>query len=495
MPVSIVSNHSAIFAQNSVLHRSQELSNSTSRLSSGQRVATSEDDASSLVIGNGLRVQVAAYRTAQINAAGGVSLAQVADGALNEIGDILVRMQSLAVQARSGQISNAERSIINTEYQSLLSEISRISEDTTFNGVSLLTGSSTTTTSNNGLGGSNLLAAAGISDIAFEEGVGDGMYQFSYAAATNTITATNMVTGQTADVIISPNAIGSGSTEMVPVGGMGIQLTLNENFNKAADLAGVNASSVVGGTGVIDDTTLAVSNFVLDGTTPLAGADIDSTALTMDVLVPANSTLSMTLNGTVFTATGVNLSTTGVKTATLSDGAGNSFDVSFEVTNAFDGNEAAGLALAQMGQLAGSTNTPQDHKTFTFQVGTSTDGSDRVSVQIDAVRLTDLGLFATDLNSDMAAGSVLSQLDNAQTYINNVRAQLGAVMQRLEFAGNSLSISIENAEATRSALLDVDVASEITALTQNQAMLEASISMLAQANLRPNILLGLLRNG
>ena len=116
-------------------------------------------------------------------------------------------------------------------------------------------------------------------------------------------------------------------------------------------------------------------------------------------------------------------------------------------------------------------------------------------MQIDAVRLTDLGLFATDLNSDMAAGSVLSQLDDAQTYINNVRAQLGAVMQRLEFAGNSLSISIENAEATRSALLDVDVASEITALTQNQAMLEASISMLAQANLRPNILLGLLRNG
>jgi flagellin len=496
MPVSIVSNSSAIFARDSVAQRSTELAMNTNRLSSGQRVMSAEDDASALVIGNGLRMQIAAYRTAQINASGGISLAQVADGALNELTDILVRMQSLSVQSRSEQISDNERSILNTEYQSLLSEIDRVAADTTFNGVSLLTGSTTTVSELNALGGNSLVStAAGISSISFEDSVGDGMFQFSYTAATNTFTAENLENGAISNVIISPDAIGAGSTETVPIGGMGIQVVLNENFNKAVDMAGADSASIVGGTGAIDNTTIQLGTFVLDNTNPLEGADIDARDIAMNVTVPGASVLSIDLNGTTFTSAGVDLTSAGVKIATLTDGAGNSFQVSFEVTNAFDGAETASITMAELGQLAGSESTPLSYKEFDFQVGTSVDGSDRVNVRIDAIRIVDLGLTGTAVTNREEATSAITQIDAALSRVNNVRAQLGAAMQRLEFASSSLAVSIENAESTRSSLLDVDVSSEITELTQSQALLEAGISMLAQANLRPNILLGLLRNG
>ena len=101
MPVSIVSNLSSQFAQSSIRLRNEHVTLSTQRLSSGQRVFAASEDPAAVAVATGLRVENAALANAQINAAGGVSMLQIADGALAQIGDIAIRLKALATQASS----------------------------------------------------------------------------------------------------------------------------------------------------------------------------------------------------------------------------------------------------------------------------------------------------------------------------------------------------------------------------------------------------------
>ena len=91
-----------------------------------QRVVSARDDAASLAIGSRLNSQVQALRQASVNAGQAVSMLQIADGAMAKVNDVLIRMKTLAVQAGSGQLSDTERGMLNTEYQLLVSEVSRI---------------------------------------------------------------------------------------------------------------------------------------------------------------------------------------------------------------------------------------------------------------------------------------------------------------------------------------------------------------------------------
>src|SRR5690606_15859249 len=92
-------------------------------------------------IGSRVAAEVGALKQALINTGQAASMLQIADGAMARANDILTRMKALAVQASSGQISDTERSILDTEYQALKTEIARIGNDTEFNGVKMLAGS------------------------------------------------------------------------------------------------------------------------------------------------------------------------------------------------------------------------------------------------------------------------------------------------------------------------------------------------------------------
>lgn len=114
---------------------------SIAALASGKRISQAFQDIASLSVGTALQTQVSSLRTASQNVAQASSLLQVADGGLGQIGDILQRMQALAVQSNSGVLSAASRSGLNDEYQQLANEINRLSGNTNFNGVKLLDGS------------------------------------------------------------------------------------------------------------------------------------------------------------------------------------------------------------------------------------------------------------------------------------------------------------------------------------------------------------------
>ncbi|MCG8589377.1 MAG: flagellin FliC, partial [Proteobacteria bacterium] len=122
------------------------LQKSLQRLSSGLRISRAADDAAGLAISENLRADIRSLNQAQRNANDGISLLQVAEGALNEASAILVRMRELATQAANGTLGSDERTTVNNEFQDLLTEIDRIANVTTFNGINVLNSASTTVT-------------------------------------------------------------------------------------------------------------------------------------------------------------------------------------------------------------------------------------------------------------------------------------------------------------------------------------------------------------
>jgi flagellin len=116
------------------------LGRSLERLSSGNRINRAADDAAGLAISESLRGMIRGYMQADRNANDGISLVQVAEGSLNEVSTMLIRLRELGVQASSDTIGDTERKFIDVEYQQLKSEMQRITESTTFNGFDLLNG-------------------------------------------------------------------------------------------------------------------------------------------------------------------------------------------------------------------------------------------------------------------------------------------------------------------------------------------------------------------
>lgn len=140
MGLRITTNVASLNAQKNFQFTQRGLDRSLARLSSGYRINQAADDAAGLAISEQLKGQIRGLRQASRNANDGISLVQVAEGGLNEVSSMLIRLRELAVQAASDTIGDTERKFIDVEYQQLKSEIQRISEVTTFNGRDLLNG-------------------------------------------------------------------------------------------------------------------------------------------------------------------------------------------------------------------------------------------------------------------------------------------------------------------------------------------------------------------
>jgi flagellin len=140
MGLRINTNVASLNAQRNLIGTKWGLDKSLEKLSSGYRINRAGDDAAGLAISENLRAQIRGLKQASRNAQDGVSLVQVAEGGLNEISSIMIRLRELAVQAASDTIGPVERQFLNVEYDQLVSEIDRIADGTEFNGTQLLSG-------------------------------------------------------------------------------------------------------------------------------------------------------------------------------------------------------------------------------------------------------------------------------------------------------------------------------------------------------------------
>lgn len=177
MGLRIMTNVPALNAQKNLYSTGLSLNRSMARLASGQRINQASDDAAGLAISENLKGQIRGLRQANRNANDGISLVQVAEGTLNEVSNMLIRLRELGVQAASDTIGDTERKFVNVEYQQLKSEIQRVTESTNFNGYDLL----------NGTGGM-LDIQVGVNNDPFKDRI-----SFDSGAANSTLDALGLV--------------------------------------------------------------------------------------------------------------------------------------------------------------------------------------------------------------------------------------------------------------------------------------------------------------
>ncbi len=249
MVLSITSNSSAEVIQRNMELTERRVGRSFTKITSGTRVFSAREDAASLAIGTGLRMDIASLRSAQVNASTGVSMLQVADGSLGEISDILSRMGSLSSSAQNEAISDTERGFIDQEYQLLKAEISRISAQTQFNGQPLLGGASGISILSQG---ANVDAASGFSAFEFDPDKVNALDNFTieFDPAINMMRMTNTTSGLFQDVLV-PISPPPGFQNSYNFSTLGVKITLSSAFNIATPI-GNPPISVLPGPGAAD---------------------------------------------------------------------------------------------------------------------------------------------------------------------------------------------------------------------------------------------------
>jgi flagellin len=140
MGLRINTNIGAMSANRALAKTQEGQAKSYERLASGERITQAGDDAAGLSISENLRAQIRSMGQAERNANDGISFTQVAEGGITEIGNIVIRLRELAIQAGSDTVGDKERGFINKEAQSLMAEVDRIANVTNFNGTALLNG-------------------------------------------------------------------------------------------------------------------------------------------------------------------------------------------------------------------------------------------------------------------------------------------------------------------------------------------------------------------
>ena len=178
----INTNSAALRAQNGGRLANKELATAMERLSTGKRINSAKDDAAGLAIGNSMTSQIKGMSQAVRNANDGISFAQTAEGALNEVTNMLQRVRELAVQFKNGTLSTTDQQAIQSEVNQLKAEIERIGTDTQFNGINLLNSASTTVSFQVGAADGQQITVATISIGAQ---VAQSVYQLSAGGATD----------------------------------------------------------------------------------------------------------------------------------------------------------------------------------------------------------------------------------------------------------------------------------------------------------------------
>ncbi len=241
MPQTINTNIASLNAQRNLNASQSSLQTSMQRLSSGLRVNSAKDDAAGLAIAERMNTQVRGLNVAARNANDGISLAQVAEGALGKVGDMLQRMRELAVQAANATNSEADREALQAEVSQLRDEIDRVAKQTSFNGTKLLDGSFSAATFQVGSNSGEVITVAALTNAS-----ADGLSKVVYGSTSQTgisagqITTLASITSGSLAVTVSGVAYSLGSISTARTGEERLGQIV-EAMNRIASDTGVTA--------------------------------------------------------------------------------------------------------------------------------------------------------------------------------------------------------------------------------------------------------------
>ncbi len=487
MALTINTNVSSLNAQRNLNGTQRSLNTALQRLSSGLRVNSAKDDAAGLAIAARFTAQIRGSDMAARNANDGISLMQIAEGALNEVSANLQRIRELAVQSANAVNSSTDRAKLNDEASSLIAEIDRVARNTNYNGLNLLDG---TFTGNNlqvgaDSGSTNQISVASIASARTNAlGVG-GNSSYATTVTTTAVTTTALTAG---GITINGYDVGASSDDGVS--------NLNATASAIAKANAINA--ITGDTNV----TAAAQSNVYSGTVVTA-ATVDSDAATLNgvslgtitAVGAANldekvSNFAAAVNA-VSDQTGVTAAIVSVTAGTYTLTAADGRNIAYVADTTANGSIGA---TADFAQQATVKLTSSDTSGITIG-GTSaqltalgaTGGNTAATVSISA------GISALDLTTTSGSTSALDIIDAAIENVASSRAALGAFQNRLESTISNLQIQSENISASRSRIEDADFANETARLSKSQILIQAGTAMLAQANALPQTVLSLLQ--
>ncbi len=254
MPLRVNNNIAAVSARRHLNQNNKVLNQQLERLSSGLRVNRAADDAAGLSVREGMRAEISGLKVSVQNAEQASNLIQVAEGSLNEINSMLVRMRELAVQSGSSTVNVSNRESIQAEYSQIATELDRIAQATTYNSETLLTGyGNTVSTTSTAVTASN---TSGVTDIKIT-GASTGTYTFVDNGSDSEITLGNGTVTQTISVgtILDGSAVATGTQVVANFDRLGVQVTLaGSGVSKATGAytdGSLNGQSIIveGGTG------------------------------------------------------------------------------------------------------------------------------------------------------------------------------------------------------------------------------------------------------
>ena len=440
---------------------------STEKLSSGYKINRAADDAAGLSISEKMRKQIRGLTQASLNAQDGISTVQTAEGALNEVQDMLQRMNELAVKSANGTNSADDRSYIQNEIDQLVTEIDRVSTTTKFNETYLLQGDARGTVS---------------ADAADQKVVSKLAKVELNAAAGSELVAGDVVLGKvTAEV--ENNAGGaligdlSGSVLDALNNATAGKITIEQQQDAGKNVDKYQVKGGADGTTVVATLTQAqlkkMGVNITDGGAGNAGQ--------MAIQLKWNQTEQKDLQaGLSIKAEAADVTAEKLKASNLKVGDEVKVTIKAE-KDAATGNTVTKLKAYDNAYVPDALNV-------SLHVGADSSADNKIEMSIESMSAKSLGLVNEDgkllvdgkdsTNADKAIDTIAQAIQKVSTQ----RSALGAVQNRLEHTVNNLDNVVENTTSAESQIRDTDMATEMVKYSNNNILSQAGQAMLAQSN-------------
>lgn len=538
MGMVVRTNTMAMNAQRMMNINNNKVSASLKKLSSGFKINSAADDAAGLAISEHMKAQIKNLDAASDNSNDGISLAQTAEGALNEVHDMLNRMSELATKAANGVYTDTQRGNYSDEVNQLQSEIDRIADSTNFNGIKLMDGTLGTngTAGVPSINGKDALTLTSNPATALVSTTGAAAAITTAGTSTAPITTAIKMTVQSGSKVVDKtiNLISNGAKVYLEGDSSKANIaTSTDGKATDAEVAAAVAKALNNDADVKSFGTFTAStNTVSLTSTELGskGAKITSTDITGTAALVAPTTGTgkdayqsakiaadkvFTVGNKEFgvystqaladaaTAKGIN-ATVVADPADISAGlVGNT---NGSLTNLVKDIKAKTGYTPSLNDATAASATGLDFKTptgstassstgLTLQVGDTYDDYNKLNVSINDMHASSLKIGKNDISiaTQVDAGKAIQVINDAIDNVSKQRSALGAIQNRLDHTINNLNTTSENLTSANSRIRDTDMAKEMMSYTQNNVLTQAAQAMLAQANQAPSQVLQLLK--
>ena len=524
--VVVSHNISSMFSNRQLGITTDNKAKSTEKLSSGYKINRAADDAAGLSISEKMRRQIRGLKQATDNAEDGISLVQTADGAMEEIMDMLHRANELAIKAANGTNSESDRSDIDQELQQIKAEIDQMPEKTKFNEIYVLKGMFKTYNADGGYQADAVIvgklpdfvtidgnsASQGILADKYKESA-DYSYSYQYLDS-NGIVQTATESGTRPDIEhdaarVDFSAFSGSAAQKKELDGTGFYSTCctcsnhysvkfhnggysgnNPERSGVQRVYHIDISSCSTGEDIVNS-ILAVTGKTPDNHyTNFIKDPVNSNGLIMYDNRPGEKNLERIMLNDISAANG----------HTMLSGSGyilwDSDDLPNPYWNIHPNKEYAfglvgeGVAYDKREYI---TDVRQVNTDLVLQVGTDNRDDNRINILLPCIDNPVCRLTETNLKTIDNAREAIDKITDALSYVSGERSRMGAYHNRIEHTVRNLDNVVENTQAVESRIRDTDMAEEMVNFSKENILQQAGQSLLAQANQDPQSILQLLQ--